>query len=153
MSLSEILSLDILGKNIMIIGFPATGKTWLSDKISKHTHKLIHTDIFKSFGYEEGMYYALKAALSSEKNTIVEGIFGYRMLRKGAQMKTYFPDIVIEMKISNSKMVKTYLKERDEKKIKHLRQFNDNLNKVLNDYRAICPEEKKPIWIEFLNNY
>ena len=153
MNIEELIGLNIEGKNVLIIGCPASGKSWLCNKIAKPTHTVIHTDSYISYGYQAGMYCALDAANMSEKPTIVEGVQGYRMLRKGCEYGSYYPDIVIEMQISNSRMMQTYLKERDEKKIKYLKQFNETHAKILNDYRGMCPKHKKPEWITFLNNY
>ena len=65
MDLDEILSLDIDGKSVLIIGCPASGKSWLSNKLNRSTHKLIHTDKYISQGYEMGMYGALNEAVCS----------------------------------------------------------------------------------------
>lgn len=152
-SIEEIISMDITGKNVLIIGCPASGKTWLSKKMAKSTHTVIHTDDYLSYGYQAGMYCALDAANMSEKPTIVEGVQGYRMLRKGCEYSSYYPDIVIELQISNSRMMQTYRNERDAKKIKYLQQFNETHAKILNDYRGTCPKDKKPEWITFFNQY
>jgi len=153
MSIEELINLDITDKNVLIIGCPASGKTWLSKKMAKPTHTLIHTDNYMSYGYAQGMYCALDAANFSDKPTLVEGIFGYRMIRKGCEYGSYYPDIVIEMEISNSRMMQTYMKERDEKKIKYLKQFNETHKKILNDYFGMCPTDKKPEWIKYSNQY
>lgn len=153
MGLNEILEMDFAGKNVLIIGCPASGKSWLSGLLKRDSHRLIHTDSYITQGYEIGMYGALNAATCSDKPTIVEGVHGYRMLRKGAEYGNYYPDIVIEMKVSESRMKQTYLKERDTKKLKYLQQFNASHEKILNDYRGIVPEHLKPQWIEFHNNY
>lgn len=153
MSIEELINLNIEGKNVLIIGYPASGKTWLANKMHKPTHQLIHTDSTVSGGYFMGCYEALTAVQFATKPTIVEGVQGYRMLRKGAEYASYYPDIVIEMQISNSRMMQTYMRERDEKKIKYLKQFNDTHAKILNEYRGMCPKHKTPEWITFLNNY
>ncbi len=82
MSIEELVNLDITNKNVLIIGCPASGKTWLCKKIEKPTHTIIHTDDYKSYGYAEGMYIVLDVVKLSEMPTIVEGIYGYRMLKK-----------------------------------------------------------------------
>lgn len=153
MELSEILELDITDKNVLIIGCPASGKTWLSNKLKRSTHKLIHTDNYSSLGYSIGMYGALNDASYSEMPTIVEGIYGYRMLRKGAEYGNYYPDIVIEMKVSEQRMLSTYRNERNPNKIKYLQQFNATHEKILNDYRKMIPDRLKPQWVVFENDY
>ena len=153
MELKEILGIDIGGKNVLIIGCPASGKTWLSNKLKRSTHKLIHTDNYMVLGYEIGMYGALNDASYSDMPTIVEGVHGYRMLRKGAEYGNYYPDIVIEMKVSEQRMLSTYRNERNLNKIKSLQQFHTTHEKILNDYRKMIPDRLKPQWIVFENNY
>ena len=153
MVLDEILSMDISGKNVLIMGCPASGKTWLSNKLKRDSHRLIHTDDYLKQGYEMGMYGALNSAVCSDKPTIVEGIHGYRMLRKGAEYSNYYPDIVIEMKASEERVRLTYIHERNPNKIKFLQQFNESHNKILKEYRGIIPDNLKPIWVVFENNY
>ena len=104
-------------------------------------------------GYEIGMYGALNDASYSDMPTIVEGVHGYRMLRKGAEYGNYYPDIVIEMKVSEQRMLSTYRNERNPNKIKHLQQFNATHEKILNDYRKMIPDRLKPQWVVFENNY
>ena len=153
MELKEILGIDIGGKNVLIIGCPASGKTWLSNKLKRSTHKLIHTDNYMVLGYEIGMYGALNDASYSDMPTIVEGVHGYRMLRKGAEYGNYYPDIVIEMKVSEQRMLSTYRNELNPNKIKYLQQFNTTHEKILNDYKKIIPDRLKPQWVVFENNY
>lgn len=153
MGLADILEMDFTGKSVLIIGCPASGKTWLCNQLVKPTHKIIHTDSYKSEGYQMGMYAALNAVTCSDKPTIVEGVHGYRMLRKGAEYGNYYPDIVIEMKVSKQRMMQTYIQERDRNKIQYLQQFNQTHEKILNDYKDICPPHLKPQWITLENNY
>ena len=153
MELSEILKLDIKDKNVLIIGCPASGKTWVSAQLDCSGHRVIHTDKYVVSGYEMGMYAALNDTVGSEIPTIVEGIHGYRMLRKGAEYGNYYPDIVIEMKVSEHRMLSTYRNERNPDKIKYLQQFNASHGKILNDYRKIIPEHLKPQWVVFENDY
>jgi len=153
MELKEILGIDIGGKNVLIIGCPASGKTWLCGQLDCSGHRVIHTDKYVVSGYEMGMYAALNDAVGSEKPTVAEGVHGYRMLRKGAEYGSYYPDIVIEMKVSEQRMLSTYRNERNPNKIKYLQQFNATHEKILNDYRKMIPDRLKPQWIVFENNY
>ncbi len=150
--IDELINLPIQGKNVLIIGCPASGKSWLCNKMSKPTHNIIHTDNYKFYGFQEGMYHALDAAVKSSKPTLVEGVFGYRMLRKGVELDSYYPDIVIEMKVSYERMIKTYSRERDASKVKYMKQFNESNEKILSGYRGM-KNDKKPEWITFLNKY
>lgn len=152
MTINDLFKQDFEGKNILIIGCPASGKTYLANQFKTY-HQKIHTDDFIEYGYEQSMYKVLEAVTSSETNTIVEGIQGYRLLRKGAQLGTYYPDVVIELVISHEQMIKIYETERDASKTKHLTGMLKSNAKVLADYLSIIDEERKPIWYKILNEH
>ena len=143
----------ITGKNVLIIGCPASGKTHLSNALKTYdTHKVIHTDDYMCYGYKESLYVLLRALPSVKSNTIIEGIQGYRLLRKGVELNSYYPDIVIELFISEARMIKTYREQRQMKKIESLFAFNNMHNKILNDYFRM-PNRRKPEWIKINNEY
>ena len=155
MTIQEVLSLSIVDKNVLIIGPPASGKTWLSELLPHWSHLSIHTDNYMQFGYNAAMYECLNDICKTHKNsinTLVEGIQGYRLLRKGVELDCYYPDIVIELEISEKRMHETYKKERDPKKIKYLQSFNAAHQTILEDYFSL-PNEKKPEWIKVYNDY
>jgi len=153
MTIDEVIEIDITGKDILIIGCPASGKSWLAKKIYKPTHEIIHTDKFSEDGYHLGMYGALTAYQFAKKKTIIEGIHGYRMLRKGVEYANYLPDIVINLSITEKRMLEVYEKERDVEKVKYLKQFNNSHKKILSDYFDNQLEDSKPLWIEVSNDY
>jgi dephospho-CoA kinase len=155
MTIQEVLSLNIVDKNVLIIGPPASGKTWLCNEIRGLSHLVIRTDNYIHYGYKESMYEVLREVTHAHKleiNTIVEGIQGYRLLRKGVELDCYYPDIVIELEISEKRMHETYKKERDPQKIKYLQSFNAAHQTILEDYFSL-PNEKKPEWIKVYNDY
>lgn len=147
----EILN-QIAGKNVLIIGCPASGKTWLAKQLSNSGHKTFHTDDYMKLGYEQSMYAVLQDIINCKQPSIVEGVQGYRLLRKGVQMNNYYPDIVIELEVSEERMMKTYRTERKGKNIDSLLSFNKTHQKILNDYKAL-PNKNKPLWMKLQNNY
>jgi len=147
----DILAMDLEQKNVLIIGCPASGKTYLTGQL-KTSHKKIATDDYMHFGYEQSLYEILKEISLLRVATLIEGVQGYRLLRKGVQLNCYYPDIVIEMIISEQKMINTYRKERDARKIKYLNGFNTSHNKILSDYFAL-DNKQKPQWLEVFNDY
>lgn len=155
MTIQEVLSLSIVDKNVLIIGPPASGKTWLCNEMKKLCHLIIRTDSYIKYGYNKAMYECLNDICDTHKdgyNTLVEGIQGYRLLRKGVELDCYYPDIVIELEISEKRMHETYKKERDPKKIKYLQSFNAAHQTILEDYFSLL-NEKKPEWIKVYNEY
>lgn len=151
MTIEEIIKLDIEGKDVLIIGCPASGKSYLLKQIPTTTHLKISTDDYMNFGYEQSMYEVMKDIKASVINTLVEGIQGYRLLRKGIQLDCYYPDIVIELIISEQQMLDTYKHERDDKKIRYLKGFNKMHDKIITDYFAL-ENKQKPEWFKVTNN-
>jgi len=146
MTIEDILNIDIEEKNLLIIGCPASGKTYLSKKF-KTSHKLIHTDNYLNYGYEQSVYKIIDDIKNSNKKTIVEGVQGYRLLRKGVQLDCYYPDVVIELIISEYQMFQVYRNERNQKKIKYLKAFNNMHNKIIKDY-FLMQNKYKPEWFK-----
>jgi len=149
MSIEEVLQMDFEQKNVLIIGCPASGKTYLLNQF-KTTHKKFHSDDYMRFGYEKSMYKLLEDIKKSTEHTMVEGIQGYRLLRKGVQLDCYYPDIVIQLLISERQMFNTYRNERDIKKIKYLKGFNTMHDKIINDY-FMLENKSNPKWIKVFN--
>lgn len=143
---------DIKGKNVLIIGCPASGKTYVSKLLSDAEHRLVHTDRYMDLGYVDSLYELLRGLSLYKGLTIVEGVLGYRLLRKGYQKGSYRPDVVIEMKVSESRMMDTYKNERDPNKIRYLKSFNKMHAKILAEYKEMVGEDL-PDWYVIENNY
>lgn len=148
---------QLKGLNVLIIGCPAAGKTFLADKLKGQNpddHKLFHTDDYMRYGYKESLYKLLEDVekIQSHTKTIIEGVQGYRLLRKGVEFNCYYPDIVIELSVSEHRMLKTYREERIGKSIDSLYAFNKMHDKILKDYFAMH-NPNKPKWIKINNEY
>lgn len=148
---------QLKGKNVLIIGCPASGKTFLSNKLKAQNpddHKLFHTDDYMGYGYKDSLYRLLDDVqkIQSHTKTLIEGIQGYRLLRKGVELNCYYPDIVIELSVSEGRMIKTYREERTGKSVDSLHSFNKMHDKILNDYFAMH-NPHKPQWIKLNNEY
>lgn len=150
MTIGEILTEDFEGKNVLIIGPPASGKSYLINLLELSQHKVIKTDDYAGLGFEQSMYAVLEEIGKSEKPTFVEGVQGYRLLRKGLQLKNYYPDVVIEMKVSRNQIAMIYGKERGGKDLKKVYTFCETLNKILQEYLSM-QNDYPPRWI-VINN-
>ena len=93
-------------QDIVIIGYPGTGKTTYAANLHKQypNHILIHTDNLQGLGYRKALYglilkiKALKVKL--KRPVIVEGVLGYRLLRhikKGEPKKILDSPTVINL--------------------------------------------------------
>lgn len=150
MTIQEALQLDISGKNILIIGCPASGKTYFSNLLDKTNHVFLHSDDYIQYGYEESLYKLMEDTKS--KLTITEGVQGYRLLRKGVQLDCYYPDIVFEMIITDEQQNNIYSEERDPKKLKYMQSFKKTNQTVLDSYLSL-ENSNKPIWIRVENKF
>lgn len=149
------LHVDIGTKDVVIIGPPASGKTYLSELLAKDNpgHELIHTDDYIKYGYEEALYQLLNDIKQIDRPLIIEGILGYRLLRKGVQLDCFNPEMVIELEISEALMLQTYQRQRGADKditaVKAMVKANET---VLRNYKAIR-NTRPPQWITIKNNY
>lgn len=140
--------------NILILGNPGTGKTRLSKLMADNhpDHQVIHTDEFGLRGHEEGLYTLMRALKEVDKPTIIEGIMGARLLRKGLQTGTYLPDTVIEMNTPTNTVVDMYKRERIDRDPKYLQGLRTTNAKILKDYRNQT-NLKPPAWLFVDNEY
>ena len=160
MTFDEISKQKFAG-NILIVGDPATGKSRLSDMLSHNHpgHEIIHTDVFMDNGYEKGLYDIMQAIKNSDKPTLVEGVQGFRLLRKGLQQDSpvkYNPDNVIHLHSPKSSIQKAY--ETDYKRLGKDTSKLDNLAKanitILEDYRKLNNHNRiPPVWYDVDNAY
>jgi len=85
--------------NVVIIGYPATGKTFLLDTIitaCRVRASTYHTDDYIKHGFVEALY-VLMEEIAKDKTPlkIIEGVLGYRLIRKGIELHTFHADLVI----------------------------------------------------------
>ena len=146
--------IDIGNKSVLIIGWPASGKSYVATRLAKDNpnHKLIRTDDYIKYGFVQALYVLLADIQKCKHPTIVEGIQGARLLRKGVETNTYYPDIVIELEITPELMYATYAKERIGKDTSTLRGFVNSYSTILAAYKAM-PNKKPPQWIKLKNQY
>lgn len=151
--ISKLQGIDFIDKNVLILGCPASGKTYLSNLICNRTHLKLHTDDFMLSDYGIGLYGLLTRLSFIDSPTLIEGVGGYRLIRKGAELAQYYADIIIKLSITQERQNETYAKERDEKKLKYLKTFNESNNKILKEGLGIIPNHRKPEIIEIFNIY
>ncbi len=137
--------------NILIIGCPGSGKTYLADKMNDDSHRLIHTDDYTKYGYVQSMYEVFNDILKYDGKTIVEGIQGYRLLRHGFRTRKYKPDIVVELIISNDKLKDIYDSKRDYEKLEFVKKLNQSNRKILYNYKSMAGKNL-PKWYTIKND-
>lgn len=153
MTLDELSIFDFTGKNLILLGRPASGKTHLSKVLQlKYNHHVIHTDDYKDFAEPIAIQALIEDAYEN-KPCIVEGVLGYSLLLQGAREQSYKPDIVIECDISAGKQREIYLAERDASKIQFQKRFFIKMLTFMNEYHSLVPVEQKPQFITFHNEW
>jgi hypothetical protein len=157
LDLSMHATIHLEQKHVVIIGWPASGKTYLSKLLHQDNpgHRLFHTDDYIHHGYDQALYALMKDVLAYSGSTIVEGMQGYRLLRKGAEFNCFYPDIVIELEITEQRMLQTYAEQRKNKDVGALKGFIRSQATILSSYheRMKSKPDKKPQWIKLKNNY
>ena len=137
---NQILEIKKTGaKKIVIIGLPASGKTWLANKLaSKLSLPVYHSDDYLKHGFEDSMYIMQQdIAKNNPKAHIVEGIAAYRLLRKAAQgVFDYNPDLIIMVNRAEDVRRSIYENERN-KPFRSIAGMQKTLDKILNEYLAI----------------
>lgn len=130
---------------IVIIGFPATGKTTLSIELQEELlpeHSLYSSDNYIDLGYEQSLYGMIKE-IETDPNPkkIIEGVQGYRFLRKMAQ-KGGKVDAVITVHCDAAERARRY-QARNKGNLPE--SFDRNLRTVFSDYLTIMHSNGQPL--------
>jgi len=107
-------------------------------------------------GYERGLYQILDKIKATEGPTLIEGVQGFRLLRKGLQENLYNPDTVIHMFSTPQLIYKAYNTDykRLGKDVKYLEGLAKANIKILNDYRLLKTRiNNPPAWYNIDNVY
>ena len=140
--------INVEGLNVLVIGPPASGKTHFINKL-KFSGKVIHTDDYIKYG-DNGIYLLFNSIKGSK--TIIEGVMGYRLLRKGLELNCYHPDLVIELQVPEKKLEMIYNSERIGKDFNSVKAMIKANQTILNEYKSM-PNMNKPYWITINNEY
>ena len=135
---NQILEIKKTGaKKIVIIGLPASGKTWLANKLATSL-PVYHSDDYLKHGFEDSMYIMQQdIAKNNPEAHIVEGIAAYRLLRKAAQgVFDYNPDLIIMVNRAEDVRRSVYENERN-KPFRSITGMQKTLDKILNEYMAL----------------
>lgn len=99
-------------KVVVVIGLPGSGKTTVAQDLHGHIlseHSLYQTDDYIDFGYEQSLYAMLKE-MQYDKNPLklIEGVQGFRFLRKNVETQAYKVDAVVIVDCSPEERAKRY---------------------------------------------
>lgn len=125
---------------IVIVGLPATGKSWLADRVP-FSHKVYRTDDYMYHDWEDALYALMADIKRGPAKQVIEGVQGYRLLRKLAQLNMKGPDLVIRCIATKELRQRRYMDRG-----KNLSaNFDSTLQKIWVDYvRELQHNRVKP---------
>ena len=135
---------------VVVIGPPGSGKSYVAHVLAENSGLPVYcTDKFLGDGHVAALYALMKSL--GDTGWIVDGMIGYRFLRKRKQLRLPAPDIVIQLDASDEQIERAYAARGKPCNIKVLRNFCAAHDKVLDDYLLLDGEEPR-IWVH-ANSY
>jgi hypothetical protein len=130
---------------VVVIGPPGSGKTHVGRLLAESSGlPLYSTDKFLGDGHVAALYTLMRVV--GDTGWIVEGMVGYRFLRKRKQLGLPAPDIVIQLDASDEQIRKSYADRQKNVNLNHLKGFCAAHDKVLSDYLLMDGEQPR-IWV------
>jgi len=139
---------------IVVCGYTKTGKVTIARKLAMELNRdILISDNYQIFGNEDSLYRFMEDAVGYYKNNtpvIIEGILCFRLLRKGLQLNTFAPDVIIKTNCNEDTIKYFYNKEGEGSKINRALSFNKGLDKIWGDYLLLLKSTnmKKPDYLE-----
>lgn len=128
---------------VVIIGYAATGKTHLMNDLKSKKYKARYwsTDDYLEYGFEQALYVIMEELHTSVAPLkVVEGVQGYRLLRKLAQLGKPLPDMVIEC-VASKEVRQVRIAARG-KNVQATLNLDKVLSKVYDDFKLLAPNPK-----------
>jgi adenylate kinase family enzyme len=130
---------------VVVIGPPGSGKTTVGKLLAETSElPLYSTDTYLGAGHVEALYAIMQ--LLGDEGWIVEGMIGYRLLRKRKQLRMTAPDIVIQLDASDRDIAEAYRQRGTHCDIAKVRAFCKAHETVLDDYVAMDGDMPR-VWI------
>jgi hypothetical protein len=141
---------------IVVLGYTKTGKITIAKKLSKETQYplLISDDYVKISNPIDALYILMEDIKEHQRNNqpfIVEGILCFRLLRKGAKLNSFNPDVIIKTQCNDETIQYFYNKDGESNKVNRALSFNKGLNTIWEEYLNLIyhyPHNIKPTYIE-----
>ena len=123
---------------IFVIGSTKTGKVTIARKLAKELNRdlLISDDYTERYGHD-GALDALERDMNdyyySTMPVIVEGILGFRLLRRMAKNGYHHPDLIIKTECNDETISHFYNKDGEQDKLKRAFGFNQGIWKIYSE--------------------
>lgn len=124
-------------KTIVVLGFTCSGKTTLCSRMFDSCYHIMHTDDYiAKYGFEDSLYEIMEdeKRLTRER-LVIEGVQGYRLLRKWAQQRSGSADLVITCVAPLDVRAQRYAERNNGKELTS--GFDKALSKIWMDWRTI----------------
>lgn len=130
---------------VVVLGPPGSGKSHVGTLLAESSGlPLYSTDEYLTDGHVAALHLVMQAI--GDRGWIVEGMIGYRLLRKRAEFGMPPVDIVIELEATDQQIADAY-RARDERcDIAKIRRFCKAHETVLRDY-LLLDKERPKVWV------
>ena len=130
---------------VVVIGPPGSGKTHVAGVLAETSGLPVYsTDEYLSDGHVAAQYAVMREI--GDTGWIIEGMIGYRFLRKRKQLGLPPPDIVIQLDADDAQISASYAARKKHYNIKTIRRFCAAHETVLDDYLRLDGEDPG-IWV------
>lgn len=142
---------------ILIIGYTKSGKVTIAKELSKQldNRKLfISDDYIKDWGHDDALNRLeedINESYYSSDPIIIEGILGFRLLRRMSKNGYHLPDMVIKTECNKETISYFYSIEEPGKNLNSVFGFNQGLEKIYNEVVYFLESQGKKIPVLTLN--
>lgn len=142
---------------IVILGYTKTGKHTIAKRLAEELQcNLYVSDDYLDRSNPTDSLYTLIEAFASDyragRQFVVEGVLCFRLLRKGLELRNFFPDLLIKTECNVETISHFYHKDGEGHKLQRALNFNKGLEKIWDEYRTTLrttPGLKIPQYLEF----
>mgnify|MGYP001585301321 CR=1 FL=1 len=123
---------------VVVLGLPASGKSTVAGALCAlpgAPWKLLHGDDYREHGYEQALYVLMEDLAAHDGPVMVEGVVGFRLVRKLAQLGLPLPDKIVLTSTTPERRA-----ERAAERGKDYRATDKGLVKVWRDCCAEIPD-------------
>lgn len=135
----------------VIVGPPCAGKSTYTSAFENPnnllhlpSHRVFHTDDYIPFGFKDALYKMMDDIAAHKGKMIIEGIQTARLLRKGVELGTFKPDLIIKFEIDQHTLEVRYA-EREGKGKAYPFSTAKSIQTVWGEYAAeVAKMEEQP---------
>ena len=117
---------------VLVIGPPGSGKTTVGTLLGSDSGLPVYsTDQYTGSPQVQALYKVMQAC--GDEGFIVEGLIGYKWLRKRRQLSLPNPDIVIQLEATDEQIEKSCKRHNKPCNLSSIRKYIEGHDDILND--------------------